>query len=150
MGASVANPEPNEGLKQEHAPLADSAQSLIGERGPITRSHLREIRNTILAGLRYGASIQAIANVLEFHDGVTKAMPNMIAGMAINADLPIKDRIAAAKTWAVFVGFKMEQEKRDKEFQVKTILDAFDKWLLIDGAGSASTNGESTNGHTAG
>lgn len=76
---------------------------------PFTRSQLQDIRT----GLKNGASPEAIANALAFNPLLLAAIPNTVGTMVIDKDLTPRDRIAAAKTFAVFVAQRMEQEKRD-------------------------------------
>jgi hypothetical protein len=89
------------------------------------RSQLLDIR----MGLKNGASAQAIANALGFHPNLVQAMPNAVAAMAIDDKLLARDRIAAAKTFAVYISLKMKREERDRHDLVEQILNFLDEVL---------------------
>src|SRR5262249_11520126 len=78
---------------------------------PFTRSQLRDIR----MGLKNGASLESIANALQFNPLLLENIPNTVGDMVIDKNLPARDRISAAKTFAMFVSQRMEQEKRDQQ-----------------------------------
>jgi hypothetical protein len=89
----------------------------VGERGngaaspPFTRSQLRDVR----VGLSNGVALEAIARALGFRPELVAEMPNTIGDMAMNENFSPRDRIAAAKTFAVYLKMRMDQEKRDQD-----------------------------------
>ena len=126
--ATNAAPQQAAPSQPQRPPEASETAQAQGERGhgssggqsqpspadttpqPLTRSQLQDIRT----GLKNGADPQAIANMLGFNPLLLLSIPDIIGTMVVDKKLSARDRIAAAKTFAVFIGQRMEQEKRDQ------------------------------------
>jgi hypothetical protein len=50
--------------------------------------------------------------------------------MASSKELPARDRIAAAKTFATYLSLRMEQEKRDQRLDLTTRIRKLEELIL--------------------